>query len=1298
MDSVLHQVIEEQWSTVAITASVAEAIALLSQTQQPCLVVIEPESCCCLGLFTERDGIALIAKDCNTLHQPLSAHVNSTVPTVSISALDSLDTVAALFDQHQLPALPVVNDAGQPIGLITLSSLWRGLRQTTQQATASPLASPSPSSATLDLELNLDPLVTLAPQDILQELQQAKARLELFFTQSLDGFFFMMLDHPVRWDNSVDKDRTLDYVFVHQRVTKVNDAMLKQYGAEREQFMGLTPAVFFAHNLEHGRQVWRQFFDAGQLHVETQERKFDGTPMWIEGDYICLYDEQGNITGHFGVQREVTSRKCAEASLRESEARWQLIIQASHDGIFDIDLATGVGFYSDRFKAMLGYQPHEFANTREQWVELLHPDDRDRVLTAKAAYLEHRQPELIQEYRLRCKDGSYRWIFDRVLAVWDDAGNPIKVVGSCTDITSHKQTEADLKKRERYLAALVDIQRQLLATKGHHHYYQAVLETLGAISEASRVYLFENHWDTAGNMLMSQRAEWCAEGILAEIDNPDLQNMSYLELFPRWAASLSRGESIHGRVADFPASERLILEPQGIQAILILPLLLEDHFFGFIGFDNCESGRGWNAVEIDLLSAAAAAISLHQRHFQTHQKQHQMEQALRLIVEGTAAKIGQDFLRSLVRQLAKILDVRYAFIAELVGPDKNRARTLAFWQGDQWGDNIEYDLAGTPCEQVAVGEIIYYPDSVQSRFPQHQHLADLAAESYLGIPLNNALGEVFGYLKVLDDRPLRDQAFSEQILRIFAARVGAELERKQAEDAMAILLTQAQDQARDLEKAKQAAEIASRAKSDFLAHMSHELRTPLNAILGFTQIINRLPNLPGDVQDYITIIGRSGQHLLTLINDVLEMSKIEAGRLRLQVHDVDLYQLLDNIYEMLSLKATAQGLNLTFERLSQVPQYITVDEGKLRQVLLNLLGNALKFTSQGQVSLHIKATAIHGDRTATMTLSFAVEDTGPGIAPEDVPRLFKPFVQTRTGKQYNEGTGLGLTISQKFVQLMGGTITVESVVNQGSIFRFQIPVTSASTAIHAAEQPTQRVVGVHPCHLPCRVLIVEDHWDNQQVLLKLLQPLGFDLQVAQNGQDAILLWAQWQPHAILMDIRMPIMDGYEAIQQIRAQEQQSRVATEFSTHFAARPTTKIIAVTSGAFDQERSIILESGCDDFISKPFQEQELLTKLAQHLDLTYQYVAHKRLERKANQESTVTSLEPPRLLTEALTLDGLPKEWVFQLHQAATLGRDTHILRLIQQLPEPQSQLSRALSQWVEDFEFEPILALTRAAGYD
>ncbi|QZZ19581.1 PAS domain S-box protein [Leptothermofonsia sichuanensis E412] len=1254
IDSSLTAAINWHPPTIAANASLKAAIALLRETESPCLLVVEADSSRLVGSFSERDGLRFIGLDTDAMTQPVSTVISNQNLVLNHTDLQDIDFVLTLFQQHQISALPIINDQHQPVGLITANSLLKAIRH--------------------------------------REQNDQNARSEL---QS-------------------EGNRALD-------------------------------------------------------------------------------------------------------ELRKNEERWQLVIQASNDGIFDIDLTTGKGCYSKRFKQMLGYSDQEFAHTREQWLELLHPDDRDRVLATKEAYLRREIPQLTQEYRLRCKDGTYKWVLDRVLAVWDEAGNPIRVLGSstdisdrkqlelalqasetklnnilnkvpaaiasvrffpngtwivdyrsagylqlfglsieehaadsnlwmsqvhpqdlaryltqlradieagregkieyrfrhadgnwhwlaetytvqwdekancwivfmvdtdityrkqaeealrrqqtflrnvidtapnlifakdwngrfvlankataeiygttvenligkrdadfnpnlaevehfletdrqvirtrqprlldetvtsaagetrdfqtikkpieamdgqsilvlgvATDISDRKQSEAALAKRERYLMALVEIQRLLLASKNNQVHHNEILQQLGLASGASRVYLFENSRDEQGNLLMSQRAEWCAEGISPEINNPMLQNLSYQDFFPRWATALSQGTIINGVVADFPDSERFVLEPQGILAILILPLIVEGEFCGFIGFDNCVTARNWDSLEISLLSAAAFALSLYK-------------------------------------------------------------------------------------------------------------------------------------------------------------------EGKQAEVALSKLLVQTQEQSIALEKARDASEAANRAKSEFLANMSHELRTPLNAILGFTQIMSHDNLLSLRNREYLTIINRSGQHLLALINDVLEMSKIEAGRLKLQSASFDLYALLDTLYEMLYLKARTKQLCLTFEQSPNVPRYITTDEGKLRQVLLNLLGNGIKFTQKGGVTLRVSVVGENfgvrkneGEQEHQaikpkpsiaspdhpITLCFEVEDTGSGIAPQDLQRLFTPFVQIRTGQRPSEGTGLGLSISQKFVQLMGGTITVDSVVGQGSIFRFNIQATPAQTAQPPVSYPSQRVVSLVPGHPPYRVLIMEDHWENQQVLVNLLQPVGFDVQVASNGREGIILWESWRPHVVLMDIRMPVMNGYEATRQIRAREEQIR--KEGNRIGGLPETTRIIAVTSSAFDEDRSAILKTGCDDFISKPFRAEEVFAKLAQHLNVQYAYETRDEIGEMISgyddfDSSSFCSFREEQIL-DSSSLDGIPADWIAQLHQAAVLGKDRWILNLIGQLPDAHSHLAQGLKAWVLDFHFDKIVELIESLGHE
>ena len=467
----------------------------------------------------------------------------------------------------------------------------------------------------------------------------------------------------------------------------------------------------------------------------------------------------------------------------------------------------------------------------------------------------------------------------------------------------------------------------------------------------------------------------------------------------------------------------------------------------------------------------------------------------------------------------------------------------------------------------------------------------------------------------------------------------------------------------ELTSALQEAKAANGAKNIFFSQITHELRTPMNAVLGFVQLMQRDFSLSQEQQEYLKIISHSGEHLMALINDVLEVSKIEAGRLILEKSDFDFFQMLQGIEEMLSLKTKARNLHFIIEQDDFVPRYIRTDRQKLRQVLINLLANAVKFTQEGQIRLKISYNPQN-----PYQIAFEVQDTGCGITSDELETLFDPFVQADAGHQSESGTGLGLSIARQYVRLMGGEIEIVSKVNWGSIFSFKIQIEIGQEITQSRQ--VARVIGLKSNQLIPKVLIVEDRWENRQFLVRLLEIVGFLVKEATNGQEAIAIWSEWSPQLILMDLQMPVMDGYEATQYIKRLDS----------------SVKIIAITGSNFQEQKQFIRASGCDDLMSIPFQEVELWQKIARQLQIEYIYET--KLE-------PILESSPPQLNIEDISLGFMCPEWIEQLNYSATAANAKEVLILLEKIPEDRADLAQAIAQLVDNFCFEQIIDLTQVS---
>lgn len=1100
-----------------------------------------------------------------------------------------------------------------------------------------------------------------------QELALREARLNAFFSSAPVGM------------NIVDNQ--LRFVQINQLLAEIN-------GLPQQDHIGKTIHEVLPHIAPLVEPIYQQVLLTGQpiLNQELSSTSIKQPDIirHFLASYFPIVGEGDRPSGVGTVLVEISElhaalreRKHVEQELRLANERLQYLLTSSPVVIYSSKISEdfSITFISENVKEMVGYEAREFIDNSSFWLYHVHPQDIE-LISEKFSHLI-KQEYISYEYRWLHADGTYHWFYEEMRLIRDEANSPIEWVGYWADINDRKLAELALQSgQQRY---------QLLA-------------------EASPACIF--HTDVDGNVLyFNQR--W------SEITGCSLED----SLGIGWANAIHPDDREQLLLAWNQATvakstykyEHRFLHDDNTVVWAICHALPEFRDDGEI--------KGYIGTITDITERKLAEEALREsaeRERAIAQVIQRMRQTLDLetIFAATTEELRQVLNCDRVVVYRFNPDWNGEFVSESVGNDwisliEEHNNDPYLTEGvlqdgrclakilDSADNQVEYlDLQATPG-----ASFLCVPDIYNAEFhPAYINLLErFQAKAYIIVPILHG-SQLWGLLASYQNSDPRQWKPGEiNIVVQIGNQLGVALQQAQ-------LLAQTQRQSQALQEAVIIADAANRAKSEFLANMSHELRTPLNAILGFTQVMSHDRDLSTEHQQNLAIINRAGEHLLNLINDILEMSKIEAGRITLNLNSFDLIRLLENLEEMLRFRATSKGLGLVFEYTSHLPQYIQVDESKLRQVLLNLLGNAIKFTDTGRVTLRV-GMGEQGSRGAgeqgriinpqcpmpnAQSLTFEVQDTGRGIAPQEINLLFEAFGQTETGRKSQQGTGLGLAISRKYVQLMGGDISVTSTIGQGSKFIFDIQIGLATVSEIQIQQIRPQVISLAPTQSEYRILVVDDSTDSRLVLMKILTSIGFVVQEAINGIEAIALWQTWQPHLILMDMRMPIMDGYEATRVIKTREETSIQNTKSQI---SNWKTIIIALTANAFEEQREAIIKAGCDDYINKPFREEELLEKLSEYLGVQYIY------QEESYQLTNLKQQRPKSMLTltDLITLlSEMSPEWVKQVYTAAAQCSDDLILELIEQIPSENAVLQNFIKNLAHDFQFEKIMELTSIAG--
>lgn len=1126
-----------------------------------------------------------------------------------------------------------------------------------------------------------------------EALKQSAERLELFFRQPLDGFFFMMIDEPVEWNEKTDKKKILDYVFAHQKITKVNQAMLGQYGFEESEMLGLTPNDFFQHNIEHGKELWQKMFDQGKLYTESNERRKDGSGIWVEGNYICIYDSKGRIAGHFGVQRDVTKRKKAEKELRFQS----LLLENISDLVTATDLEGNITYVNEAECRMQGKSKEEILgmNVKEYGEDPGKGATQNDIINKTLSKGQWRGE--VVNYTA---DGKEAIMDCRTQIIQDENGKPMNMVGISTDITGRKQYEKELIEKnkeyatlnEEYLSQNEELQTTMQELQVNafklKESEQRHVDIANSIPGA--VYSFILHEDNKiETSFISKTAEDLFEKPVSQLTKPGLLftnvhpddvpmlkdsikdaaqkvvqwNCEFRLMFNKGRAKWVRGafnprklenggilwNGVIWNITGYKKAEQQIKEHlDELKTISEISTQLnkaetENEVLKITGKKIHELNPGAYIVlsSSDVLNPETIRIRKHygfgknmNKIIQTFDKDprrmgfsvHDMSQEekefytageLTELENGIYTLLTGKFSKTLCNALGKILKVNKIYTMGFSHKDQPKGGiTMLVKHGHEIRkkDIIESIVkqASISLEQVHYKEALEYSkQKTEESEAKFREFAEMLPETVFEINKNykitfinkpglRKLGfTIEDFKKGIDITQCFDGKEKEKLVdtleRGFSGSKTSNKEylvkRKDGKEFPTVLFSAPVKQYKQitgfrgiltdiadikntekLRNEKTLAEKTAKLKEQLLANISHEMRTPMNGIIGMTDFLNDT-NLNAQQQEHVNTIKESSESLLHIINDVLDLSKIEQEKVQLNPQNTDIYLLLKNTINIFKGQAHQKGLKLQYHIDEKFPRFLFIDKNRFRQVLYNLISNAVKYTKFGHVNILFTLVKKSGKQ---LTGKVIVSDSGIGISEANKERIFDAFTRIESGYTYHaEGTGLGLPITKKLVEMFGGQLHLESTFGKGSEFSFTfIAKISDSQKIDTKKEAIPDIKDYN-----LEILLAEDKKVNQKVAKLLLENNGCTVTIAQNGKEALEIFKQDTFDIILMDIMMPEMDGVQAMKELR------------KTHKKLPP---IIALTAHAMEGDASKFIELGMDDYIIKPIDKNELVKKL--------------------------------------------------------------------------------------------------------